>query len=232
MVFPVYLAMTAAELSATTPPEQLCYMACHFSAYGAGLSNLPTSLPKGSLLSLNDRMSPSFHDPGLVSRQLAQLAEEVEASAILLDFQRPFDTKTAQIAALLLKEQTRPVVVSDLYARDLDCDVFLSAPPLHTPLERALESWQGRRIWLELATEPEGILLTMKGCEAFFPADVTDDGFFEEKLCIHYRMQPEQDAVRFTLWRTREDWQLYLQKAQQLGIHRAVGLYQQLYPLL
>ena len=51
MAITPFLAMTAAEIEHSTPlPPNVAWMACHFSPYGAGLSNLPKNLPAGSLL--------------------------------------------------------------------------------------------------------------------------------------------------------------------------------------
>ena len=49
------LAMTAAELGAAPLPSHPAWMACHFSPYSTGLTNLPPKLPQDSLLILNDR---------------------------------------------------------------------------------------------------------------------------------------------------------------------------------
>lgn len=231
MPFPLYLAMTSAELATCTPPPQPGYMACHFSAYGAGLTNLPSSLPPGSLLILNDRTPPLHHDPALVSSQLAQAAENLAAAAILLDLQQPYNTPAAAMVDAIVRQMPCPVVVSELYAKDFDCDIFLSAPPLHMPLQQALQAFPNRRIWLEIATEPELLVLTEEGCRHDFcdEADIPEEGFFDEKLCCHYRMQLQKKAARFLLWRTKEDLQAYLHTAEDLGIHNAVGLYQQLW---
>ena len=231
MPFPLYLAMTAAELAVWEPPPKLGYMACHFSAYDAGLCNLPTSLPAGSLLILNDRMPPLRHDPALVCRQLAQTAEKVGAAAILLDMQRPGNPQTGEMIRAIVNEQVCPVIVSDIYAEEKDTDVFVSAPALHTPPAQALRKWQGRRIWLELATEPELLVLTEQGCRPGFcdNADIPEDGFYDEKLCCHYQMQPGDRDARFLLWRTRKDLGQYLLIAAKLGVCAAVGLYQQLW---
>ena len=41
-----FLAMTAAEIRGTeTLPPKTAWMACHFSPYSTGLSNLPKDLP-------------------------------------------------------------------------------------------------------------------------------------------------------------------------------------------
>ena len=43
-----FLAMTAAEIQGTeTLPPKTAWMACHFSPYSTGLSNLPKALPPG-----------------------------------------------------------------------------------------------------------------------------------------------------------------------------------------
>ena len=72
MVLPLYLAMTAAEISAAPSPTFPCaYMACHFSPYGAGLAGIPDVLPEKAMLILNDRMACAGHSPDLVACQLA-----------------------------------------------------------------------------------------------------------------------------------------------------------------
>ena len=51
MAMDVFLAMTAAEICGNRNlPANLGWMACHFSPYGTGLSNLPKQLPPSSLL--------------------------------------------------------------------------------------------------------------------------------------------------------------------------------------
>ena len=71
MALTLYLAMTAAELqNCRQIPEHIAWMACHFSPYSSGISNVPVQLPAGSVLILNDRIPPQGHDPELVARQL------------------------------------------------------------------------------------------------------------------------------------------------------------------
>ena len=98
MILPCYLAMTAAEFaSAPVLPEKLAWMACHFSCYSTGISNLPLTLPKGSMLILNDRTPVSGHDPLRIAQQLQQVVEELEIERVLLDLQRPNCEETARI---------------------------------------------------------------------------------------------------------------------------------------
>ena len=71
MAIPQYLAMTAAEMAGTAPlPRYMAWMACHFSPYSTGLTNLPAKLHQGSLLILNDRTPIHCHDPERVCREL------------------------------------------------------------------------------------------------------------------------------------------------------------------
>ena len=93
------LAMTAAEMrNISEIPPRIAWMACHFSPYGLGLSNLPKGLPPGSLLILDDCTPPGRHDPELVAEQLTQCAETLECGGILLDFQRPGQEETRALA--------------------------------------------------------------------------------------------------------------------------------------
>ena len=46
MAITPFLAMTAAEFRKKEDlPDKIAWMACHFSPYGLGLSNLPQRLP-------------------------------------------------------------------------------------------------------------------------------------------------------------------------------------------
>ena len=76
MVLPLYLAMTGREILAAQSAASRCaYMACHFSPYSQGLTNLPTSLPPSSMLILNDRTPICGHDPQRICGELAQMAD-------------------------------------------------------------------------------------------------------------------------------------------------------------
>ena len=88
MEIPLFLAMTAAELrGAASMPSHPAWMACHFSCYGTGISNVPKRLPAGSMLMLNDRTPMCGHDPELVARMLCDAAEEFQCDSILLDLE-------------------------------------------------------------------------------------------------------------------------------------------------
>lgn len=231
MALQCYLAMTCAEFNAAAVlPEHIAWMACHFSCYGTGLSNLPGTLPEGSMVIVNDRTPVQGHDPGFILEQLIQLYEVRKPSCFLLDFQRPEVKEAAGIARVLAEGLPCPVGVSDLYAGGLDCSVFLPPPALHVPLEAHLAPWKGRRIWLEAAPDAQTITVTAEGSR-YAPADIEslDEPVFEDKaLHCRYHTEIAGTAALFHLLREKEDLAALLADAERLGVTQAVGLYQQL----
>lgn len=228
MAIPFFLAMTAAEFTKlSTFPPHIAWMACHFSPYGTGITNLPKTLPEGSLLILNDRTPVCGHDPEQICQSLWETAQKHHCSGILLDLQRPDNAETAAIIEKVLSLPI-PVAVSDLYAKPYECPVFLSPPPLNTPLEAHTAPWQGREIWLEMAHLGCQIRVTRAGA-AFSPIScpASESRFRDEALLCHYETEIAEDAVTFTLFRTQEDMDALIEKSAQLGITQWVGLYQE-----
>ncbi len=226
-----YLAMTAGEYEgAQTLPDHIGWMACHFSCYGLGLSNLPRNLPEGAMVILNDRTPVCKHDPQRILEELNDLLQALKPSRFLLDFQRPGQEQTQLIARVLSEELSCPVGVSEQYAKELNCPVFLSSPPLHVNLKEYLQPWQGRTIWLEAVLDTETITVTREG-SSFSQETVQelDVPFFEETdLHCNYHIHIREDAAVFTLQRDREQLGRLLDEAQESGVELAVGLYQQL----
>ena len=225
MILPLYLAMTAAEISACSQlPDKIAYMSCHFSSYGTGLSNLPDALPAGSMVMLNDRIPVSGHDPKQICQQLQTLCQRVEAAALVLDLQRPGDPLTREIVECILQEMSCPVAVSDTYAEGFECPVFLSAPPIYKPLQAHIAPWQGRQIWLEAA--PEGCCCTVTENSiqiAACPVEALPLPCPE--LFCHYQVEEKPDRLEIRLSRSEEDLSRLLENAE---INLALGLYQQL----
>ena len=78
-----YLALTAGELYGHPKMEEkIAYMACHFSPYGTGLSNLPKWLPENCMLTLNDRTPICGHDPALIAEELTKVIERWHCSSL------------------------------------------------------------------------------------------------------------------------------------------------------
>ena len=226
-----FLAMTAAEIFAVSQfPSEIGWMACHFSPYGLGLSNLPRQLPPKSLLILDDITPTHGHDPTLIADQLAERITALDCAALLLDFQRPEVEETAALVSVLAQGLPCPVAVSHLYADAGACPVFLPPVPPSVPPEAYFAPWKGLEIWLELALDGEEIVLTEEGSSSaplpHVPMKETD--FFDNTLLCHYRCELEADAAKFTLYRTEADLEPLLTEAEKHGVTTAVGLYQEL----
>lgn len=220
----LYTAMTAAEFEKFGPLcPKIAWMACHFSPYGTGLSNLPTSLPANSLLILNDRTPICGHDPELVAQQLSETVETFHCSGILLDFQRAGDDEIAAAVAKL----PYPLALTPPYAEKHDGAVFLPAPPLHVSLKTHIAPWSGRTIWQEVALEHSCFRITSTGSNEVsrepLPCPHTD-----EQLHCAYGIDIRQNHVDFYLTRTLSQLPDFLAEGAALGISQFVGLYQQL----
>ena len=231
MATDTFLAMTAAEIEGiTTIPPRIGWMACQFSPWSQGLSNLPNRLPEGALLILNDFSPMDGHNPSVIGAQLRECIERFSCMGLLLDLQRPEAAETAALAEFLVEALPCPVAVSEPYARGLDCPVFLPPVAHHVSLTDHLVPWKGREIWLDLAADAEEIRLTPKGAvvEPLSTGTRFEGGHWEEKLHCHYRIELFENEARFTLWRSREDLEALLEEAKALGVTTAVGLWQEL----
>ena len=230
MVLPLYLAMNASEMTISPLPDHCAWMACHFSPCSQGVSNIPASLPSGSMLILNDRNPCQGHSADLVAAQINEAATRLGCESVLLDFQRPGNIESATVAAAIIDFLSIPVAVSESYAAALPCPVFLGPSPLHVPLDEHIAPWQGREIWLEAALEQETVTVTEKGAEyaRHFPPEGLIDGFYSQELCCHYQIEKGADRVAFTLFDTPDSLEKKLSLAASLGVSRAVGLWQEL----
>ena len=231
MVLPLYLALTAAEIScASSMPALSAYMACHFSPYTEGLSNVPDALPFGSILILNDRIPCDHHSADLVAGQLAAAVQRLGCESVLLDFERPPEEESRAMVRTILQALPCPVAVTESFAPGLPCPVFLSPAPLHLSLEAHLAPWQGREIWLEAALCQERIVVTKHGTDFYpvFPTQQLEGGFYDQKLFCNHHTVISDDSITFTLFDTHESLRSKLEHAHSLGVTRAVGLYQEL----
>ena len=211
-------------------PRQMAYMACHFSPYSQGLTNIPDSLPEGTMLILTDRMPCQGHSGDLVAQELQKIVEHCGCESVLLDFQRPPTPESEAMVETVIHSLSCPVAVTEAFAKHHTCPVFLSPAPLHIPLGQYLSLWQGREIWLEAALEQETVTVTEKGAEyaRHFPPEGLRDGFCSQELCCHYRIEKAADRVAFTLFDTPDSLEKKLSLAASLGVTRAVGLWQEL----
>ena len=228
MAIVVHLAMTEAEFDAIPSlPSPIAWMACHFSPYGTGLSNLPSRLPEGSILILNDRTPVFGHSPERIASQLAEVADRLNCSGILLDFQRDGEAQTFAIAKAITA-LSYPVAVTPGYAKELDCGVFVPPPPLNCSLKNHIAPWQGREIWLEAALEQQRIRVDQSGSHICPWEDTLPCPHTDEALHCRYRMEVQENHIDFFLQRDEDQLLALLEEAEALGVRRFVGLHQQL----
>lgn len=226
---PIYLAMTRQELqSLPSPPARCAWMACHFSHYGTGLVNLPDALPKGSLITVNDRTPINGHDPETVVRQLEQTLKSTGAQAIIVDFQRPVQQQALSMAQAMCRLPC-PVAVSAAYAKELSCEVLVELPAAYQPLSKVLADWQNRPIWLEVFCQQVCVSVQAQGASQCPWEDHRPNArFFDPTLLCSYHTQVLDREIRFFLSRGKEELQQIVQEADRLGIRGCLGLYQQL----
>lgn len=233
MAIMAYLAMTAAEIAKTDSlPQAVAWMACHLSPYGTGLTNLPRTLPPGSVLILNDRTPIHGHDPEEIARILTRRVEALECRGVLLDLERAGVAESQALAAHLVQALPCPVAVSASYAQALSCPVFLPPVPPDVPLEAHIRPWQGREIWLELSLGAQTLTLTEQGAARSELSNLPSSGQAEPTLHCHYKIDLGQEKAVFSLWRTPEDLKALLEEWESSGVTHAVGLYQELGSIL
>ena len=228
MGIPLYLSMTAAEFAGCLKfPDHMAWMACHFSPYSTGLTNLPARLPKGAILILNDRTTIHGHDPKQVRQMLADTAAAFACSGVLLDLQQPDNPEAREIIREVLTLPC-PVCVSDIYAKELDCPVFLPPVPLTVSPKDHFAPWQGREIWLEAAEDSTVFTVDKDGCHSKTHPPSENFPFRDAPLCCHYRIESQEDCIRFYLRRTKEDLADLLALSAAFGVTTGVGLWQEL----
>lgn len=230
MATALYLAMKKEEfVPMMSPSVKSGWLDCCFSPLNSGLEQLPSSLPPNSLLILTDRLPFQTHDSELIVQHLSRTVTDLDCAAVLLDFEQPSVPELLSLATYLSSTLPCPVVVSDLYAKDMDCPVFLPPCPHHIPLAEYIRPWTDREIWLDLARDAETITITTSGSAAK-PTPWYDSSPLEHadhKLHCHYCIRIASDCVNFLLRRTNDDMNAILREAERLGIRNCVALYQE-----
>ena len=221
MPIPIYLAMTQLEFEGCDPlPEHVALLTGHFCPN----TMQPKTMPPKSLLVLDD-----CTDSSLSCDEIENMYIQNDYLGILLDFQQP-DLQENHSIITDLKHRNIPFTASIAYATENDTSVFLPPVPLTTAVVEYLSPWKNREIWLELALDGIIINVNPDGSQATYiphvPKQLT--GHCDHTLHCHYSIEVLEDAVTFTLWRTREDIMQLLKEAEALGIQGAVGLWQEL----
>ena len=206
------------------------WMSCHFSPWGKGLTNLPDTLPSGSILILDDSNPPTNHDTDTIKHQLEEACFRLKPDCILLDFQHPNNPRAPEIIKAIISCLPCSVGVSQLYAPGLSCPVFLNCPAPSVSLETSIKAYHGRELWLELAPEQQKLTLTKDGChitpELLSPRN--EPCFYDRETASCYHWTLSETSAVFYVQRDLSCLQKLLTQAEKLGITRAVGLYQQL----
>jgi len=229
MAIACYLAMTAAEFSACAClPPHIGWLACHFSSSGPGLSNMPKALPPDSVLILDDSTPFHDHNADVILGQLQESVTLLHLRAVILDFQREKNPEVQELVAVLQKRLSCPVAAPPEYALN-DYPVFVAPCPLNRPLKKHLAPYLGRSVWLDAAPLPIQITVTAKGSSCSTISAPDTDGLFHAEPALHcsYCIEPLEDLVIFTLQRNDEQFGIWLQEAETLGVTAVVGLYQE-----
>lgn len=230
MSIPLYLAMTAADFSSPLP-ERAAWMAVHFSVADRGISNVPASLPPGSLVILNDQIPWNGHSSGLICSGMVDLLLKTGAEGLLLDFERPALPETRELVrslALCCEAIGCPVAMPPAYLSRVPSAVFL--PPL--PCRVAPELPENREVWAELSPTALRAVIGAEGTalEEADPWSVLREAerhpvFREPELGCMYFSRARGTEVEINLFDTRETLMEKLCRYPQ--ITRAVGSYRE-----
>lgn len=227
MILPVYLALTQEEFYKSLPQGiYSAWMACEFSSSNPGLSNLPPTLPPGSMVILNDAKPLQSHREDRIAGQL----RDCGAESILLDFQRPYDPQLLRLAEYILAHVPCKVGITPPYAKSLHCPVFLPPIPLNKTPGAYLTPWRDREIWLDTTFDAAEICVTPQGSR-ISPLQTPKRGnpvFIDRRLHCCYHTAIFKQAVCFTLYRTKETLGTLLASAKKYGVTRCIGIYQEL----
>ena len=230
MAIPICFALTAAEFfSCKRLPPFVGWLACHFSPSGPGLSNVPTTLPSGSVLLLDDSNPFCNHQPDVIAEQLENTVKSFQCRSVILDFQRSGIPELKNLTDLLCSALSCPVIATPEYAGD-KMPVLLPPCPLNKRLSEHIKPFQGQEICLEMGMDGLQLHITKDGCTAE-SVPYSDHPIFlhkEELLHCHYHIIKGTDAITFHLQRTWEDWDHFLADAELCGIKCAIGLWQEL----
>ena len=230
MAIQTILAMTAEEIrNAPSAFPGGCIFGCHFSATSQDLVGLPSSLPQGWGLILDDRnpiIQPDL--PGL----LQQLSRP-EPAYIILDFQRPA-TPNALGLAKEIAALPCPAAMPPAYGEHLRCPLFLPPIPPHISAEEYLQPWLHRDIWLELALDAVELSVTAEGSQvkSFPHVAVTDNAHVDSMLHCHYKISHLHDALQFYCYRTEDDVRQLLQSPLPANVKYGVGFFQELHTII
>ena len=220
-----YIAMTEAEIySAPKLPQHTAWMACHFSPYGTGLTNLPRRLPENAMVILNDRIPPSGHD----MVEIADTLNSINCNCYLLDFQIPKKKETEILVQYLSSQLRKPAAVSEYYSHCTNGPILAGLSP-HRKVSDIIHDHSDREIWLELTTDIQMLSVYSDHTESIsmntgkqWKKYIAWDG-----ICSRYHIELFDDHVDYYFSRTIPQIKQHLSQIDQTKITKAIALYQQ-----
>lgn len=210
MSIPLFLAMTATDFSFTRKkPEQLAWMSVHFSQSNGCLSNLPPSLPPGSLIILDDQIPWNDHDLERICQCLTRLLVRDRSYGLLLDFEREPCQETLTLAKALtqccLGIGCRIAMPRSYLTEGAAC----FCPPIPCNESWSEKDFSGGPVWLDVT--PTAVLaeISSKGVR-IDPADPhelngwakNNSVFRDPTLGCFYHSYREGECVRVSLFDT------------------------------
>lgn len=232
MSIPLFLGMTAAEIrNCSALPSHLAWMSVHFSMSGDGITNIPSSLPDGSLIILDDQTPWGGHSAEKVCTQMVSLLTQFHAYGLLLDFERPLTPQTLLLTKALsvcCKELNLPMAAPKAYAEDLDIDVFM--PPLSCLSPADTLYLPGKKIWLDASPTASLLHITEHYTESRgdFPSSKDPSKVFSDPtLGCKYYSEPARDGVLVHLYHTPETISRILQELSPEKVPLAIGLWKE-----
>lgn len=169
--------------------------------------------PKGMPLLLTDEGCPLLPDP-------ASVCEKIKTAPwVLLDFEQCASPEVIRWAADFAACAPCPVAVAQVLADHRSGPVFLPPPPLDMPLSEYLRPFREREVWLEASLQAITIVLSARGTEVS-QGQPTGEAIYDPELACMYHAEASPDALRFTLFDTKQTLRQKAQLALELGVKR------------
>lgn len=234
MSIPFFLAISAREFPFLSElPPNVAWMSAHFSSSGPGLSNLPSNLPEGSLLILDDQTPWAGHNTEMVCREMVESLLKNRASGLLLDFERPVTPETAMLTEALsqcCREIGVMLGAPESYAEGEDTAVFIPPLPCQTPPEKLYR--KNRKLWLDVSPGAYLLHIAAQGAtgqvadQHSFP-DGSYPVFTDPVLHCSYRSRPNAGGIDILLSHSRESIESLLTALDEQAVQLAIGLYRE-----
>lgn len=217
--------MNDEEIAVSPMPQHLARAGLCFDPAGPGLAGFPeTELPEDTLFILDDRVPWAGHDLEQVCRELACFLQGRKTAGLLLDFERPAQDETRQLASALCQCAEAlgcPVGLPENYGSFDGAHIFLAAPPCGNPPEEQRQTG----CWMEALPTGCRIMLGSEEptAEPEAPSPDTND-FTCQALGCHYRTARIDDRIALHFYDMPDTMP---ERMERMGCALAIGLYRQ-----